>query len=183
MEEDRTHTFVNPYADEECSKCETHGTPCLSCAEESNGVNGPGMVDGRRVLTPASTHPNVFMSMVYWWNNHPMETIAVRLVPYVNPTAPFFDINITALGMLGRGFGGTLGLSTNKSTVYIPIPTSEPQASSKSNQGKREYYKPVKNNDSVCDAGVCDSVCDASVCDSVCDVCDLSDLSLCGKTQ
>ena len=123
MEEE--YTFENPYTStDECEDCKTHGTPCLDCAEECNGVDGPGFYEGRRLLLPATTKPNIFRSMVYWWNHHQAEYVSIRLTPLKQPTVPVFDSNIANLGLIGRGFGGTLGYDTNQDTVYIPVQIS-----------------------------------------------------------
>ena len=120
------YDFVNPYDDEDCAACEKEGSPCLRCAADANGVDGPGKFGGQRLLLPASTDPNVFMSMIFWMNQHPTETVGIRLVPFEPPTRPVLDLNICALGLLGRSYVGSLGPTTNRDTVFLPVNVTAP---------------------------------------------------------
>lgn len=144
--------LINAYGDDECDVCVKSGGLCLNCADIANGTKGPGMVNGMRVLLPASTNPNVFRSMVYWMNHHPTELVAIRLVPYTQPLIPVFDLNIVSLGLLGRSFIGSLGPDTNKETVYIPVQlrhANDPPFDLTTNQivpPVKSYYIPKSTN-------------------------------------
>lgn len=114
---------IDPYAEEdECMPCEEHGVPCLRCAHDLNGVNGPGFYKKQRLLLPADTHPNVFRSMVYWMNQHPTEIVGIRLAPFTDNIAEnLTDVNIASLGLLGRTYVPTLSTRFNKETLFIPM--------------------------------------------------------------
>jgi hypothetical protein len=114
--------WVNPYAREECDECAAHGDPCLACSEDRRGTDGPGHdTDGVRTLLLVHTHPNVFRSMIYWVNNHLSEKVALALtrVGSMPVTENFFDVNVAALGMIGRANVPTLSVDQNAETMFF----------------------------------------------------------------
>lgn len=113
------YTYENPYKDEGCEQCEEHGSPCIGCADDAKGVDGPGHLNGSRLLLPGQSDPNIFRTMLYWVNQHPTETVGIRLVPFSQPKVPVFDINVCSLGLLGRQYTGVLREDTNVSTVFV----------------------------------------------------------------
>ena len=114
--------LVNPYTEQEdCKQCATHGLPCLKCADAEHGTKGPGYLHGVRTLPLVNLDPNICRTMMYWWNAHPTEPVSLlqTKLPDVELVENMFDVNVSALGMLGRTHVPTLRTDHNLLTMFF----------------------------------------------------------------
>jgi hypothetical protein len=114
--------LIDPYTEiDECLRCAKHGTPCIPCADDAHGTKGPGFRNGIRVLPLVHLDPNICRTMIYWWNAHPREIVAIlqAALPGVSVVENMFDVNVAALGMLGRSHLPTLSTDHNVITMFF----------------------------------------------------------------